>query len=208
LISGASNSSLDLSGITFTSTGLGSYTAAYSYSSGSLLVTFTAPASLGYYFDTNGSTSGVGISGGGTATWSASSTNWNPQSDGTGTTVALDPSQQAIFAGTAGTVNVSGTVGASKGVQFSTDSYVLQSGTLYLTGTSTDNSVTVDSGVTATVSTALAGTTGMTKAGVGGLTLNGDNSGLSGGITLSAGTLAIGSANALGSNAVTLTNGT
>ena len=54
------------------------------------------------------------------------------------------------------------------------------------------------------ISAPIEGTAGLSKTGTGELILSGDNSGLSGGVNVSAGTLGVGSDNALGSNLLTV----
>ncbi len=106
---------------------------------------------------------------------------------------------------------MSGTVTAGNGIIFTADGYTLSGGTINLAGaTPAINTISVSTG-TAAIASPLTGTNGLTKAGNGTLLLTGDNSGLSGGIVLANGTLAIGAANALGTpgaNALTLNKGT
>jgi len=141
-----------------------------------------------------------------TPAWSASNTsilarNWN------------NTDQTANFGGTSPTssVTVSGTVTAGNGMVFTADGYTLSGGTINLAGaTPAINTISVSTGTTA-IASPLTGTNGMTKDGSGTILLTGDNSGLSGGIVLAKGTLAIGAANALGTpgaNALTLNGGT
>ena len=74
-----------------------------------------------------------------------------------------------IFAGTAGTVTVSGTVTPNAGMTFSTTGYTISGGTAIALGgaTAAANTITTDSAVTATISTPLSGSNGLTKAGAG-----------------------------------------
>ena len=113
------------------------------------------------------------------------------------------------FAGdTARTVTVDA-VTAEAGLRFSPTGYTLTGGTLTLGGAAiTNNTITTDASVSTAIATSLEGEDGMTKAGAGTLTLSGDNSGLSGGIAVAAGTLEVASNDALGDNDVSLANGT
>jgi len=128
---------------------------------------------------------------GGSSTWNATNTNWY-----NGASNVVWDSTSATFAGTAGAVTVSGTQNAT-GLTFSTSGYTLGgSGAINLTG------APVISGL-ATINTVLSGTSGMTLQ-TGSKTLGGDNTGLSGLVTLN-GTSSfvaarIANSNALGSS--------
>ena len=128
-----------------------------------------------------------GSSLGGTGTWNTTNTTWstsNASVSGTG----WNSASTAVFEGTAGTVTV-GSVSANAGVSFATNGYTLTSGTLTL-GAASDvaNAITVDSGVQATIDSVLAGSNGMTKAGVGTLVLGASNT-YTGGTNVNAGIL-------------------
>ncbi len=128
-----------------------------------------------------------GASLGGTGTWNTVGSNWS--SDNTTISgAAWNSANTAVFAGTAGTVTVDG-VSANAGLTFSTSGYLLSSGTLTL-GAASDvaNAITTESGVSATISSVLAGSNGMTKAGSGTLILSGLNT-YTGGTNVNAGTL-------------------
>jgi autotransporter-associated beta strand protein len=146
--------------------------------------------------------------------WSAGT--WDTAASGTGGagtwdgTNGWDSSKTATFAGASGGAVSVGTVSASQGIQFSTTGYTLSSGSITLSGaSSTLNTITTDTGVSAEISTPLTGTNGAYKAGAGTLTLSGDNSNLTGGLTISAGTLKLGNNAALGasSSSVAVSNG-
>jgi RHS repeat-associated protein len=139
------------------------------------------------YWDTNGSTAGLG--GGGT--WDLSAANWNPNSDGTGATQAWTNGNDAVFAGTAGTVSISGQVSANS-LTFSTDSYTLQSGNLSLPGSTTVN---VSTGAS-TISSTIVGTGSLVKSGAGTLIVSASNT-FSGSTTIQEGTLQLGANNSL-----------
>lgn len=103
---------------------------------------------------------------GGSGTWSTSVANW---SDGSSTTVPWTDGDSAVFAGTAGTVSISGSVTA-KQVTFSTPGYVVQN--FFLEGSS--SGLTVQTDADATISSSIFGdftTSGFTKTGTGVLTL-------------------------------------
>jgi len=144
---------------------------------------------------------------GGTGTWNTTGSNWSANASPVSGAV-WDGTKKAIFTNSPATVTVA-TVTASAGIQFATDGYTLSSGTLTLGGANAaSNTITTGAGVNATINSVLAGSAGLTKAGTGKLVLSGNNSTLSGGITLSAGTLSIASGNALGNNALQLIGGT
>ncbi|HRJ72744.1 MAG TPA: PEP-CTERM sorting domain-containing protein [Terrimicrobiaceae bacterium] len=143
--------------------------------------------------------------GGGTSTWDTTTANWY---DGS-TAVVWDSTKTAVFAGSAGTVTVaSGGISAGNGLQFDTSGYTISGDTLTLSGTtSAQTTVTVNTG-SATIASALAGSSGVTKSGPGKLILSGNNSGLSGGVSVTSGVLAVTSTAALGSNTLGLSGGT
>ena len=147
--------------------------------------------------------------------WSAGT--WGDTASGTGGAGSWDNAagswdatggKTAVFAGSAGDTVTVGTVTAKKGITFSTTGYTLSGGSIALADTSGLNTVTVDSG-TAVINSSLTGSGGFTKAGAGTLTLSGNNNSLTGGMTIGLGTVKIGSATALGSNAsaVSITSG-
>ncbi len=209
LFSGASNT-LDLTGISITSLGLGAYTPTYSVSGGSLLVSFSnVAAPTPNYFDTNGSTAGIGINGG-TAVWDTTSTNWTPVVAGTGAAKVFDPSQTAYFGasggGTAGMVTVdAGGVSANFGIEFDVTGYTLSGGTITLGGATP--TVTVPTSTdSATISSMLSGTAGLAKAGAGTLVLGAIND-FTGAVGLKGGTLSVGNDGNLGTAANALVFG-
>ncbi len=119
---------------------------------------------------------------GGNGTWSTASTNWT-RTDGTRNDT-LAGGLVPVFQGTAGQVTVSGSV-STAGMTFATTGYQLTGGTI---GLSDSPRITTDTGVTATVASALSGSAGMTKAGAGTLILSGSNS-FTGNVTITGGTL-------------------
>jgi autotransporter-associated beta strand protein len=156
---------------------------------------------LGTFWDGNGATAGIG----GTNTWTSSGTTWATST--AGTSVARQYRDVVgIFAGTAGTVTISGTVTPNAGLQFQTTGYTLTGGTLTLGGANqAANTITTDSGVTATISSVIAGSNGMTKAGAGTLILSGANT-YGGGTSVTAGTLQLNSTGSI-SGTVSVSSG-
>ncbi|MGK6353839.1 autotransporter-associated beta strand repeat-containing protein [Sphingomonas sp. DT-207] len=148
-------------------------------------------------WDANSSTPGNG----GTGTWDTSGLNWSPNTDGTSGPYDRpwenSPVDNAIFGGTAGTVTLGVPITAHN-LTFNIAGYTLTGNTLTLSGTTTPT-ISVNTAVTgtATISSVLAGTNGLTKTGGGVLFLNGANT-FSGGITLSGGTLRASNNAALG----------
>lgn len=143
--------------------------------------------------------------GGGSGTWSSDGTNWatDPGGVGSGQTQGNVP---LVFADAAGTVTVSGEVAVVQGFSFRTTGYALEGGAIRLAGTSAPNNALVtDAGVSATLSSVLAGSAGMTKDGAGTLVLSGANT-FAGNAVISAGVLQISADDALGAAANDLVN--
>jgi fibronectin-binding autotransporter adhesin len=157
-------------------------------------------------------TTGAAAGGqGGTGTWSAGSTNWTLLPGGQINDVWR--SGVGLFGGSAGTVTVAGAQ-AVQGLQFTVDGYRIGgSGTLTLTGdpftTPGQSFVTVDTGVSATIATALTGQNagiGLRKLGDGTLTLSGIST-YTGATTVAAGTLVLAAGGSLASSVATLAGG-
>jgi len=143
--------------------------------------------------------------GGGSGTWTSAGTTWATNTGGAGAGETQSPST-LIFADTAGTVTVSGGVTVSNGMTFQTTGYDLQGSTITLAGANVAaNTITTDTGVATTISSELAGTTGMTKEGAGSLILSASNT-FSGNVAVNAGTLQITNDAALGNAANDLVN--
>ena len=145
-----------------------------------------------------------GAGGGGTGTWSSASTVWATTSgtQGKGLQAA---GGGLVFGNTAGTVTVSDAVTAAAGITIGTTGYQFTSGTISLTGANAAaNTITADTGVSATISSVLAGSNGMTKSGAGTVTLSGTSS-LTGGTTISGGLLRV--TGALTSSPITVSSG-
>ena len=176
----------------------------------------TAFAQTSVYLDTNGGSSGSGITNGASINWDAGTTsNWTTRAQGanggapvkTWSSVAAG-TKDAVFsaggdAGAAYTMNVSGTIANLRNLTFEEGSVTITGGTsLALAATSTVN---VRPGLTATINTAISGAGfGLTNAGAGTLTLGGSASNTYTGMTtVKAGTLALsktGGATALAGN--------
>ncbi|TCT02277.1 autotransporter-associated beta strand repeat-containing protein, partial [Aquabacter spiritensis] len=144
----------------------------------------------------NGSTIVPGTSvQGGDGTWTvASDTNWT---NATGTTAkAWTQGSIAIFAGTAGTVTLSGATDPEvAGMHFLTSGYTLTGGEISLVSfngqtpvITVGDATPATAGVTGTIASALGGTAGLEKAGAGTLTLTGNNA-ITGTTVVSAGSL-------------------
>ncbi|QDB99456.1 autotransporter-associated beta strand repeat-containing protein [Mesorhizobium sp. 8] len=136
------------------------------------------------YWDVNQTAAGSG----GTGIWDLGNLYWSDNSSDT-----LGPYNQpwangdnAIFAGTAGTVTLGAPIIAN-GLTFSTSGYTIAGSANILTLGGTTPTVSVTAG-TSTISAIIAGSDGLAKAGAGTLFLTGANT-FSGGITLSGGVL-------------------
>ena len=144
---------------------------------------FNAAASAAYTWTGNGS-------GG---TWQ------NGQSGNFGTTYNNATDSAVTFSGTSGDVTVSGAVQAGS-LTFTSGGYALNSGSL----TVGQGSITTDTGTT-TINSVLEGTAGLIKSGAGALVLTGANT-VAGAVTITGGTLQIGSDGALGDAANDIAN--
>ena len=142
------------------------------------LFTLLTVANLGKaatrYWDTDGSTTGnnasTGANLGGPGAWSATNANWWNTS--LGTPQVWTDGSDAVFWGTAGTVNLS-TIVVANTLTFKTTGYLLNSGTLTTSGV--PSNFTVDSNVTATINSTLAGSNAFWKLGPGTLILGNTN---------------------------------
>jgi fibronectin-binding autotransporter adhesin len=144
---------------------------------------FVPTATLDWYGD--------GATAGGSGAWSSLGSTWSP--DNGATIGTWDPQRRGVFGSPAGTVVVdAGGISAAKGLEFAADGYVVSGGTLTLSGGSAaDNTITVGSGMSTTVSAPVAGSAGITKAGSGTLVLSATNT-YSGGTAIAGGTLQVG----------------
>ncbi len=107
-----------------------------------------------------------------TANWTGFGTTW-PSSSTT--------NDDAVFSGTAGTVSIASGVVTANELTFNTTGYLIQNNTLTLDGTAP--AITAGSGVTAQISSVVAGSAGFTKKSAGTLVLSNANS-IGGTITL------------------------
>ena len=138
------------------------------------------------YWTSNGTTLG------GAAAWDSSGLNWS-QSNTSVTGAAWAAGKTAIFGGTAGTVTIGSAITAG-GLTFSTTGYTLASGP---GGSLATASISVDSGLSATVSATLTGTAGLGKGGAGTLILSGTANDYSGSTSVAEGTLQAGVSNVI-----------
>ena len=153
---------------------------------------------------------GNGTTFGGSGIWDASTSATWSSSNSSVTPIVWDPTKAAVFGGTtSGTVTVNGSVNASAGMNFSTDGYVVNpgpSGKIVLTGAdAATNSIGADIAVSSTINVPLDGTAGMTKVGAGTIILTANNT-YTGGTTITAGTLQVGSGGTTGSIVGDVTN--
>ena len=109
---------------------------------------------------------------GGPFTWDngIAAADWSTTTGGTYNNLWVTGSD-AHFEGTAGTVNVSGTIASVNSITFAVDGYTLSGGAITMTGAN----ITTGAG-TDTIASALMGTAGLTKAGAGTLILTGNDS--------------------------------
>ena len=147
---------------------------------------------------------------GGSGNWDNATTNWRSGA----TAVAWTSGNQAVFNVTpAGTVTLTAPITVSRGVKFDVGGYTVAGSAanpLTLAGGTGANTVQVTNAAdTATINAVVASTTGLNKAGAGTLVLSGANT-FTGGVTATAGTLAVATDAALGdgSNGVALAGGT
>ena len=147
------------------------------------------------YWDADGVAAGsrtaTGAGTGGSGTWNASARRWYNGS----AAVPWAAGDDAIFWGTAGTVTLAAGQTANS-LAFKTDGFILAGSTLTLAG----SSVTVDSGVNATISSTITGAAGLAKNGSGLLAITQANS-YSGGTTITGGTLLVINATGSGTGA-------
>jgi autotransporter-associated beta strand protein len=146
----------------------------------------------------NGTTNNTWNTGTLSSGWQSGSLNSHWQSTGT--------QSKAVFGGAAGTVTIDAGGVAANALTFETTGYEVTGGTLTLNGTTP--TVTTNTGVDATISSVIAGSAGLVKAGSGTLTLSGVNT-YTGATTISNGTLIVGdgTSGSLGNTAVTVASG-
>jgi fibronectin-binding autotransporter adhesin len=138
---------------------------------------------------------GSGTSPGGSGTWTSAGLNWNDGSS----TVAWDPSRNARFDASGGTVTISGAQTADNGLNFAVDGYTITGDALALTAANAaTNAVNVAAGATVTFANGLTAATGFSKTGPGRMLVVGDVT-ATGGASVTSGTLAIGNSGTTGS---------
>ncbi|WP_408953732.1 autotransporter-associated beta strand repeat-containing protein [Lysobacter sp. Hz 25] len=169
------------------------------------LLSLYAPAqAANRFWDVNGTAVGRG----GTGIWNTTSPFWSPNGDGVSgpysawNNAALD---DAFFGGTAGAVTLGVPISVHN-LTFETDGYTITGNTLTLGGVTP--TITTNAGVNASISSVVAGSAGLTKAGTGGLSLTGVNT-FSGTINVNAGTLTVNGDASLGNagNGIVMANG-
>ncbi|MEI4482824.1 MULTISPECIES: beta strand repeat-containing protein, partial [unclassified Phyllobacterium] len=155
------------------------------------------------YWDGQDTTGTPGVSGG-SGIWDGTSTNWT---DETGTSnAAWTLGGIAIFSGNPGSVTVNSPQNIT-GLLFKTDGYLLQGESLNLVGT--ENTFSVESGMSASIGSVISGSGGLIKAADGTLILTGTNT-YTGGTKIADGTLSVSDDENLGAadGALTLDGGT
>lgn len=141
-------------------------------------------------WDTNDTATGTGGSG----NWDTSSSNWF---NGTDSQPWQNPAfDNAIFGGTPGTVTLTTSVNVHN-ITYDASDYVINGSMLILGG---DGPSIIVSGPVATINSNLGGSSGFRKSGTGTLILTADNLGFSGVTMITAGTLRVDNANALGAS--------
>lgn len=155
-----------------------------------------------FYWDANDTIAGAGATP--TGTWGTNAF-WTSTADGTGTPVAWTAGNDAVFsAGTDAVASFDVTLNgiqSAGGVKFEEGTVSLVSGTLLLSDATPTITVSTSS---ALISSVVDGVNGLSKLGVGTLTLSGVNT-FSGTAAISAGTLSIAADTALGNVANDLT---
>jgi autotransporter-associated beta strand protein len=131
-------------------------------------VTGSAPVPFHYWLgdDTTRGGAGIWTNGGGTA--------WSEQNLDGGPGVPWNSTRTAVFGGNAPSeVTVSGTVTASKGMNFLQTGSVLSGGSVLMSGANrATNAIDTPDSVTVVIDTNLTGTSGFTKTGLGSLIVN------------------------------------
>jgi len=191
-------------GIGFDPQGRGYYTTSEGTSQPIHYFDLLPPPATAVYWDNDSVVAGnratTGALLGGTGSWDATSLKWyNGSCD-----VPWQNSNDAVFWGNAGTVTLSA-ARAVNSLTFKTTGYTIAASTLTLNG----SSITVDSGVSATISSTIGGF-GLIKNGAGTLNLTGSNT-FNAGLIINGGIVSISADNNLGStstNSITIDGGT
>jgi autotransporter-associated beta strand protein len=123
---------------------------------------------------------------GGSGTWSVLGPTWADRSP------IWVQDAVGIFDGPGGTVTVSGSITAGRGLDFRTGGYTVGSGTLHLRGFARgENRLSVAADATVTIASLVTSPEGILKDGGGRLVLSGSTGGITGGIEVAGGTLAL-----------------
>ncbi len=132
----------------------------------------------------------VGGSLGGTGAWDTTTTNWNPNGNGSGVNQAYVQTNLSDFRGAPGTVTIAGGgITSSGGLEFDVNGYTVTGGPLTLDGTSgPGTNITVLSTNIATINSVISGSAGLCNAGPGTLNLGAVNN-FTGTVTLFLGKL-------------------
>ena len=164
----------------------------FKYNDGSPFVGIELPIDQ-LYWDNDGTAAGNntanGAGLGGSGTWDTAASKWFNGSTN-GTWVA---NKAAIFWGTAGTVTLAAAQSANR-LQFKSNGYTVTGSTLTMSG----SEIGVDSGMTATINSTVAGSFGINKTGSGTLVLGNASNSYTGGTTIGAGALRVSNDGSLG----------
>ncbi len=176
---------------------------------------FASAASAGVlYWDANGTTAGAGTTP--TGNWLTNSY-WSASSAGTATPGSWSDGSDAVFSAGTDATGAS-TLTISAGSNVSAASLTFEEGTVSIGGSTNNNltltgtgNITVSSGATAQIGNGttlnLAGTGGITKLGLGTLTLNAyDDMAFSGGVNVNAGKLFVNFSSNIAANMIRTTN--
>lgn len=165
----------------------------------------SAPYGLGTARSWDGGTNdlagtGDGASAGGPGVWNTATTNWDQGSGLDRVAWANGNNDTALFGGTVGTVTVAEAVTVG-GLSFAVNNYLIASNVVTF---GAPGAIAVSNGVTATISSQLAGGWPITKTGPGTLLLAGANT-HSGGTVVAAGTIGNINSSSFGAGPVTVT---
>ncbi len=163
-------------------------------------------SAVDFYWDPDLNATGDNVNGaglGGAGTWDSSTSNWwsgtglvpwtNALTDNAIFTYEFPSSPYAVPVNNAVTVDAGG-VSANR-ITFQRSGYTLSGGAITLGGT--NPGLYAVTGEAATITSNLLGAGGLTKTGAGSIRLSGDNTGLTGSLTIAGGTLVVNSANAI-----------
>ncbi|MDF3129117.1 hypothetical protein P0Y35_07920 [Kiritimatiellaeota bacterium B1221] len=169
-----------------------------------MLVLVAAPALHAQFIYTFDPAQTPGTPSGGTGAWDTTSVFW--ENGGTDFVWANGGADTATFAGTAGTVTVGAPPINVNAINFDTDGYTVTGGILNFSGATP--TITSGASVSTDLTSTLTGTSGLTLAGTGTLSIDNAGNTLSGGIQLNSGKLVTSTAGSLGTNVLTLNGGT